>query len=163
MSITVGTNSYVTIADADTYISGHYRSNNTDKKRWDELEEEDKEVCLVNACELIEVLPFQGRKALSTQTMQFPRLPMQYCHTEEGTPANVKQAQIELALYLSNDEAQADAEQRKALQTQGVKSFSVGKLSEAYATDTSIKSAAYLCTKCMDKLKPYLNGGYATC
>jgi len=159
--MTVGIDTYVTVAEADEYISTHYRSNSKDRKRWNELETEDKEVLLVNACTELETLPFQGRKAVVDQPLSFPRLPMQYGRTDEGAPANVKAAQIELALWLSDEEKQVEIAQRVELQGQGVQSFSVGNLSESY--NAPITHAALKCSKAKVLLSRYLNGGYAIC
>lgn len=157
----VGTDSYVTLQEAEDYIAKHYRSNNPGRKRWAELEDADKEILLTEACSEIDLLPFIGRKTLPDQLLAFPRLPMQY-GSADGAPAQVKAAQIEFALWLSDDDKQGEMSQREALRAQGVESFSIGDLSESYAGG-GVKSAPLLCPKAAALLSPYLSGGYATC
>ncbi|MFT3951183.1 MAG: hypothetical protein QM689_04415 [Oscillospiraceae bacterium] len=159
--LTIGTDSYITVADADGYISGHYRSNNLSRTRWEALPEEDREILLRQACAAIETLPFHGRKANPAQKLAFPRLPFQYGNAEDA-PDSVKNAQAELALWLSDDTKQAEQAQRQELQAQGVTSFSVGDLSENYGA-TQTKSPAELCAKCAALLAPWLNGGFGIC
>lgn len=159
--MTVGTDTYVSVAAADAYITSHYRGNNANRVRWMTLSDEDKVILLVAACAEMDTLPYQGRKASRDQQLAFPRLPLQYGRTQEP-PADIKAAQIELALWMSDDSKQADAEQRQNLQAQGVKQFSVGDLSETYETGKATHTAL-LCPKAAQLLKPYLCGGYALC
>jgi hypothetical protein len=49
VSIVVGTDSYVTVIEADTYISLHYLSTNAQRQAWEELITEDKEIILRKA------------------------------------------------------------------------------------------------------------------
>ena len=157
----VGTNSYITTTEADEYISSRYRSNNKDRKRWEELSESDKEILLVNACDELERLPWIGRRASRQQTLSFPRLPLQYGRSQEP-PQAIKHAQAELALWLSDDTKQANANQRQELQSQGVTSFGIGDLSESY-TGNSTNPAPMLCSKVAGLIAPYINGGHSTC
>jgi hypothetical protein len=78
-------------------------------------------------------------------------------------PESIKRAQIELALWLSDDQKQADQLQRRDLQAQGVDSFSIGDLSESYKTGGSDKAVPLLCPKVSALLRPYLTGGFSTC
>lgn len=155
----VGTDSYVTVTEADGYIDRNYRSNNPDRKRWQEISDEDKEVLLRQACKEIDALPFKGRKATIKQPLAFPRLPFQYCSAVD-VPANVKSAQIELALWLSDDEKQAEISQRQSLQTQGITAVSIGSTSESYGKHNGNHSVANLCIPVKTLLYSWLNGGY---
>lgn len=158
-----GTNSYVTVVQADDYITSHYRSNSKGRQRWEGLKEEDKEVLLLNACSELELLPFPGRKADREQELAFPRLPQQYGLAQEP-PKRILAAQVELALWLSDEAKQEEISQRQDLQDQGVTSFSLGDLSESYGEGASSSQAAVLlCPKAKGLLTPYLSGGYATC
>lgn len=114
--LTVGTNSYVTIAEADDYLGGEVGG-----ERWSKLEEAQKERFLITAARKIDALQLRGAKADSSQTMSFPRLP------DFGTDI-VKQAQILEAFALTDSAAL----QRAALQEQGVSSVNVGNASESY-------------------------------
>ena len=158
----IGIDSYATVIEADAYITARYRSTDDALLRWTALEDTDKEILLLNACTEIEALPFHGRKVLIDQLLAFPRLPYQEL-TPEAVPENVKNAQIEYALWLSNDDKQRDAEQRAGLQAQGVTSFSIGDLSENYGAGAAERLAPLLCPKVKVLLSPYLNGGHVTC
>lgn len=164
MALEVGKNSYVTVAEADEYITSHYRSNSKDRQRWSELPEEDKEILLQNACTEIELLPFPGRKADREQELAFPRLPQQYGQAQDP-PKRILAAQIELALWLSDGGKQEELSQRQELQGQGVTSFSLGDLSESYqgGVSSATQNTALLCPKVKALLTPYLSGGYVTC
>jgi len=94
---------YSSVKEADSYISTHYTSKSAAYKRWNALSEDDKAVYLNNAFDSIECLKFGGRKAVPEQETAFPRLPYQYGHTDSGAPERVKSAEIELALYLSDE------------------------------------------------------------
>ena len=82
--MTVGTDTYVTAAEADEYIAGHYRGNSKARQRWNAVSDADKAVLLVQAASAIEEVPFRGRKAIFDQPMAFPRLPIQYGHRRAG-------------------------------------------------------------------------------
>ncbi len=156
---------YNTIASADAYVTSHYRSGSAACARWAALSNDDKSVLLTNAFEAIEALPFRGRKAVSGQEAAFPRLPFQYGSSETGAPQNVQHAETELALWMSDDGKRQSSEKREQLIADGVKSLSIGDLSESY-NDTSGKesvSVALSCKKAMSLLQPYLSGGYEIC
>ena len=133
--LTVGVESYLDVELADLYVSTQYRSTSAEKKRWNALTTEDKEILLRQACAKIEMLPFGGRKVSTTQTLAFPRLPYQYAQSLE-IPADVRAAQVELALCLGDDSAETAKKKRKSLQQSGVTSFSIGGVSESF-TDSS--------------------------
>ena len=154
-------NSYVTVEDADSYITTHYRSNNKLRKVWEELDEADKIASLLSACADIEALPFGGRAMTAGQAMAFPRLPYQYGSAGE-IPKELAYTGRACAMEV-DDTSTAQAEQRQALQAQGVESFSVGDLSESYTTGATAQPTALMCAKVANLLAPYLNGGHATC
>lgn len=156
---------YSSVKEADSYISTHYTSKSAAYKRWNELSEDDKAVYLNNAFDSIECLKFGGRKAVPEQETAFPRLPYQYGHTDSGAPERVKSAEIELALYLSDEKKQESSEKRSKLITDGVKSFSLGDLSESYGDNvqSASKPSVYDCKKAAILLAPYLSGGFEIC
>lgn len=156
---------YSSVKEADSYISTHYTSKSASYKRWNALSEDDKAVYLNNAFDSIECLKFGGRKAVPEQETAFPRLPYQYGHTDSGAPERVKSAEIELALYLSDEKKQESSEKRSKLIADGVKSFSLGDLSESYGDNvqSASKSSVYDCKKAVSLLSPYLSGGFEIC
>ena len=156
---------YGSIEQADSYIATHYSPKSAVRKRWESLSDDEKTVFLTNAFEAIEALPFRGRKAAPEQTAAFPRLPYQYGKTDEGAPQRVKSAETELALWLSDENKRESSEKRSQLIADGVKSFSIGDLSESYGEPQkgSQTFSAQSCTKAMELLTPYLSGGYDIC
>lgn len=156
---------YSSVELADSYIKSHYTADSEECSRWDALTEDNKKVYLNNAFDAIEALHFKGRKAFLGQEKAFPRLPYQYGKTEEGAPARVVNAEIELALWLSDEKKQKTSRRRSQLIADGVKSFSVGDLSESYgeAENGSQKLTAQSCKKAMELLAPYLSGGFGIC
>lgn len=128
------------------------------------MSNDDKTVLLQNAFEAIEQLPFRGRKMASDQEAAFPRLPFQYGEQDAEAPTNVKNAEVELALWMSDDSKQKSAEKRAQMISDGVKSFSLGDLSESYAGKPACSDfTAKSCQKCMNLLRQYLTGGFGTC
>lgn len=156
---------YSSVELADSYVKSHYTAGSEELSRWDALLEENKKVYLTNAFEAIEALPFRGRKAALGQETAFPRLPYQYGNTDEGAPKRVINAEIELALWLSDEKKKKTSRKRSQLIADGVKSFSVGDLSESYgeAENGSQKLTAQSCKKAMELLSPYLSGGFEIC
>jgi hypothetical protein len=105
MSIIVGTNSWVTLAEANAYFASKYNAATL----WATLANAVKEQLLISAYYWI-----QQQKAFSI--------------SPASTAAKVKQAQYEAAwfIYKYGDEY----EKRRALSDEGVKSFSISKFSE---------------------------------
>lgn len=148
MALTVNTDTYISIADCSTYLAANYLSTDTKLTAWTALTDANKEVCLRKAARIVDRQPFVGFKETTTQLMEFPR----YIYTDSGmynvseldvrfinddwflqtsVPNAVKYAQCEIALELA--QGSSDASERSELQAQGVKSFSLGKLSETYS------------------------------
>ena len=162
-----GIDTYVTTAEADDYVAAHYGASSPARVRWEGLETDAKERNLTAACLEMERLPYRGRKADRDQALSFPRLPMQYGRPLEP-PWDVCAAQVELALYLSDDAAQEASQRRRDLQAQGVTAYSIDDLSETYGNPTAgsaggMGSAVELCPAAARLLSRYTNGGYAMC
>lgn len=99
MSIEVGTNSYVSLADANQHFRNRLHSD-----AW-EFSVHERERALKQACSLLETrVHWHGRKTDESQTLQWPRIGLldYYGKTlpSDETPATVKAVQCELALYL---------------------------------------------------------------
>lgn len=159
-----GIDTYVTVTEADDYVAAHYGASNSARARWEGMETEDKERNLTAACLEMERLPYRGRKADGNQALSFPRLPMQYGRPLEP-PWDVCAAQVELALYLSDDAAQEASQRRRDLQAQGVTAYSIDDLSETYGNPGSAgaDNAVNLCPAAARLLSRYTDGGYAMC
>lgn len=145
--LTVGTDSYVTLTEADEIV--RLLSDEPQlKDGWFNLGDSDKECKLRNACYRIESMRFGSFKHSIQQSLQFPR------GTDSAVPERVKQAQVFEAMQ-SLDTAAA---KRRELQEQGVKSISIGNTSESYS-DGSLASYGTLTSRvAYTLLKPYLLG-----
>ena len=149
---------YVTLEEANQYIQGFYSSKDPLRSSWDALTDADKEALLRKSFQVLELLPFTGRKTTTTQTTAFPRC------SSEIVPDDIKFAQIENALSKSSEDADEEAQHYDKLWLYGVSSYSIGNLSEkisvgeygaVQAQQTGITSVA-----AARLLQPYLNGGY---
>lgn len=144
-AITVGTNSYILQADAILYFADRlYSTAFTDAVSTDQVK------ALLMAAKQIDQMRINGIKAVDTQALEFPRARYSYNYGDQrlnivgaGTYIRgedwvietevsqaVKDAQCEQAIYLLKQGA--NGQRRQELQAQGVKSFSLGNLSESY-------------------------------
>ena len=105
MALTVGTNSWVTVAEADTYFLNRYGASG-----WAGFSIANKEILLISAYNWIQQQAIFSISASSTS-------------------AKVKQAQYEAAWFLYN--YMSSMEERRALYAQGVRSFHISKFSES--------------------------------
>jgi DNA-binding NarL/FixJ family response regulator len=175
MAITVGTDTYISLADANTYVSNNYPKTSTEYTAWTDiasLTDADKEMYLKKACKKIDRQMLRGIKTLATQTLEFPRaIHTDYYNTnypntvvrytadwvvEESVSQSVKDAQVEEALSLILQGANAN--KRADLQAQGVKTFSLGNMSETYNKSTT-SGTRLLSAEAKELLRYYLAGG----
>ncbi len=143
MSLTVSVDTYISLTDADTYLSANYATTDALLVAWTALTDANCEAYLRKARQIIDRQPLVGFKKLTTQTLEFPRIiytevgPQEVLSTnltyganwyvQTDVPSEVKYAQCEIAIQLASGTSK-----RIELQRQGVKSFSLGKLSESY-------------------------------
>jgi len=93
MTITVGTDTYVTVLEADDYFSVRYGYEN-----WALLDEPTKEKALVSATQQLDLqCRWYGEKSDSSQALAFPRTP-----DADPTPQAIKDAQCEIAFGITN-------------------------------------------------------------
>jgi len=141
MALVVGTNSYVTYAEAEAYMS-----NRLFVVAWDGAGQQTCEKALMMATKRIDALMLSGAKTASAQVLQFPR---------RGTisvPQGVKDAVCEEALaILAGGE---DGNARADLQAAGVTSFNIGGMSETLKEGTGLLSSAAL-----GLIAPYMGVG----
>ncbi|MDR3564715.1 MAG: hypothetical protein P4N59_25235, partial [Negativicutes bacterium] len=72
-TLVVGTDSYITAADADTYVAGYYISTDPKAVAWAALKTADKDILLRRAARQIDLVPFPGQLSGSSQAMAWPR------------------------------------------------------------------------------------------
>ena len=114
-------NSFISVADADTYMTS--RIYQTD---WDSATNDTKERALVTATSHINNLPWLGTKKTQTQSLEFPRSSMYdrngYFVTSTAIPGFVENATCELAFSLVKSDRISDTG------TEGFSSMKVGPL-----------------------------------
>lgn len=167
MALTVGTDTYISQADCTAYLESVYLSTDAKLVAWGTVTSGNKDVLLRRAAKIIDRQPLAGYKSNHTQAMAFPRItytegspmdntlfPFDEWYDPKTVPDAVKYAQCEIALELA--QGTTSASERADLQRQGVKSFSLGKLSESYTGNAN----SLLSAEAKDLLKPYIGGGY---
>jgi hypothetical protein len=127
MALVLNTNSYVEIADADTYFETRIDSAN-----WFDAEDEIKEQALVTATYMVDDNTWIGSAVSSSQALAWPRKNAIYHDNRMGTtitvadseiPLKVKVAVYEQALHLVNNEDVLMG------QSQTFESISIGSIS----------------------------------
>ena len=127
MALVLNTNSYVTIADADTYFE-----TRIDSAEWETADDETKEQALVTATQLIDERHWIGAAVSSSQALAWPRKNAIYYDPRMGqqitvanneVPSQVKIAVYEQALHLVQNE------DLLAQKIQTFESISVGSIS----------------------------------
>lgn len=167
VTITVNQNSYVDVEYADTYFASRLNSD-----KWIAASAEQKVQALIMATKKIDRQKINGIKADHSQVLQFPRTLYSYepsiLNNFDGKQISstpgwvnetvvsecVKEAVCEEALALLKG-----IPKRLELQQQGVKSMSIGNLSETYSG--SVKKL--ISQEALELLSPYLAGGYVIC
>lgn len=100
-TLTVGTNTYVTLAEATTYLDDSINAS-----AWAFLDPDDQTRSLISAFRLLEKQSWAGAQTDPLQTADFPRTGLE-CHGEvvdsATVPEDIEAAQIELAFALSQD------------------------------------------------------------
>ena len=140
MALVLNTNSYVTIADADTYFE-----TRIDSAEWEAADDETKEQALVTATQLIDERHWIGAAVSSSQALAWPRKDAIYYDPRMGqqitianseVPSQIKIAVYEQALHLVQNEDLI------AQKVQTFESISVGSIrltdSNGDVTKTSI-------------------------
>lgn len=155
MSEVVG---YVTLGEANAYVTDHFMSSNTTRVAWESLSDADKMVLLRNSYRAIEMLPFRGRKTNAAQSSAFPRWPAL------DVPVQIKDAQVANAIVLADESSQEDVAYYDKLRTYGVRNYRIGNLSERLSSPDE-NSYASSCKGIYSQeaarlLSPWLGGGF---
>jgi len=72
--LTLGVDSYVTLAEADSYVENNYMSTSNEMETWSGLQDSDKEVVLRQSCLSLNNLKYTGSKQRNGQKLAFPRM-----------------------------------------------------------------------------------------
>lgn len=171
--ITVGVDTYVTVDDANTYLSQKYLSSDERLATWNALSNDDKEVYLRDACDAIDSVKYRGVTYVALQRLAFPRYfgeqyamayrtliaPLAYLYPElEDVPDDVMAAQCEEAFEIacpSGDTATHEAVNG------AVSHYSIGHLSETFKNvgDGTLE-ANVRSSKARKLLEQYAEGSY---
>lgn len=126
-TITVATNSYITLANANTYMTATLQA-----AAWSALADATKEAALITAARMIDRQSWQGERATSGQAMAWPRSGLTDREGNElsssTVPQSVIDAQCELALLLSQDASI----QSSTSSSQNIKRVQAGSASVEY-------------------------------
>lgn len=153
MDLIKGVNSYVTLAEANTYVLSYYISTDPFRINWELLSDDDKTILLNRAMSTIERQPFTGTKTRLDQVLAFPRFPL------ETVPREIQNAQIEEAIALGDPSTAAEQQRYTAMYNWGVSSYSIGNLSESLSTG-GWGIGALASSTATSFLTPFLQGGY---
>ncbi len=141
--LTVGTDSYITVDEADKYLKCVDGSDS-----WFSLDEDKKEFNLRRAAWNIDALPLNSYKSSIYQDMQFPR------GLEKEVPEQVKLAQVLEALALSN----VQSAQRRQLRADGITSVTLGSASESYSGSIGRADLSLISSEAYKLLRRWLRG-----
>ena len=140
VELTIGENTYVTLADAEAYFAGRLYAG-----AWNDTTDSDKARALISATRSVENLTIKFRRTVPTQTLNFPRRIIRDIATMDDwqwiysvyddtkVPQEVKDSECEEAFALLR---YGDSE-RLRLQQQGVTSITLGKMQEQYGSGHS--------------------------
>lgn len=179
MAITVGTDTYITVAEADTIIENNYVSIDIQRIAWEALSvEADKEIYLKNATQKMEVLKYRGCKVDTEQALAFPRCfkqmigkarfynrdilsnrPFFYGYfCQDDVPDDVKESEAFEALELAKPTG--DTANSK-IASGNVKGFSTVGFSEQYSLgDKSDIDSIIFSNRAKNNLRIYTGGGF---
>lgn len=129
MTLTVGTDSYISIDTADEYFN-----NTLNATVWDALIDATKEILLKEATLKLEAQQYIGWKQDQEQVLEFPRyFDYRYRSTDyDGTPREVQNACAEEALAIYNSQSDKILE----LKQKGVNSASFGNESISFGNNS---------------------------
>lgn len=141
--LTIGTDSYITVAEADKYLKFV-----DDSDAWFNLDDDKKELNLRRAAWNIDALPLNSYKSSIYQNMQFPR------GFEKEVPEQVKLAQALEALMLSD----IQSAQRRQLRVDGITSVTLGSASESYSNNSGRADISLISGEAYKLLRRWLRG-----
>lgn len=122
-------NSYVTLAEAETYFDTRLYVT-----AWTEATSDDvKNRALAMACNRINQETFYGTRETDTQRLPFPRIELGYLDgilQDSIVPESLKEAQCELALHLLSTDMS-----KPSVDTSNIQEVQVGSLKAKYAID----------------------------
>lgn len=159
-SLVVGTNTYISLADAEIYFLDRLNIDT-----WTVASNDTKTKALLMACKIVDDQRYQGQPFLYTQSMAFPRYGLKNRQNQPiptlATPDDVKWAQCEQALFILDQVASQDAtSDRRQMIREGVSEVRIGDYSEKYRENKGSAVAYALCPMAKERLLPYLKSSF---
>ena len=134
MMLTVGTNSYMSLEEANTIVENELLDTSNEYTVWNSLSENNKTKLIIKGTRIIDSIPFRGVKYNISKVgeLQWPRL---INNELIECPPEVKIAIIRQILrdYTNS------SKQETQLQEMGVKSYSINKASISFGDKNSTK------------------------
>lgn len=170
--LTVGTDTFVSVADANAYITKYYTPDTDRYQAWNELTTEDKETYLRQACQELCKLNYRGVVYTAFQPLPFPRFmgddwvmayreliaPEAILYPEmQEIPQDIISAQIEEALELSAPSADTEAFNAR---NGALDSYTIGHLSEHYKSSVTETEQVLRSVKAQSLVAIYVKGAY---
>lgn len=146
--LVVGTNSYVTNEEASEYVKAYYPTEHPMYSLWFSLSEKDQNIALIKSTLNLEQLSYTGVKTSTDQVLSFPRYIKLGQRTTPIVPPEVKAAQVENALYISDPDSYSkesieDEAFYRNLRSWGITNYKIGNVSETLgAGNTNAPSAS---------------------
>lgn len=155
-TLVVGTNTYITLAEANTYFADRLGID-----AWTNATDDNKNKALLMACKIIDDQQYDGRPVSIVQSSAFPRYGLKNRQKQLlpslSTPDDVKYAQAEQALYILEEYSTFDASsERLQLQREGVTRIKINDYEEQYSGKGTSGMGHSLCTNAKERLMPYL-------
>lgn len=134
MELTVGTNSYMSLEEANTIVENELLDTSNEYKNWNSLNENNKTKLIIKGTHIIDSIPFRGVKYNLSKVgeLQWPRL---INNELVECPPEVKVALIRQVLRDYTNSSR----QEMQLQEMGVKSYSINKASISFGDKNSTK------------------------
>lgn len=134
MELTVGTNSYMSLEEANTIVENELLDTSNEYKNWNSLNENNKTKLIIKGTRIIDSIPFRGVKYNLSKVgeLQWPRL---INNELVECPPEVKVALIRQILRDYTNSSR----QEMQLQEMGVKSYSINKASISFGDKNSTK------------------------
>ena len=161
MTLIVNKDTYITLEEANTYLSQHYVSTDPLLIQWNSLSDNDKEVFLRRAFDQMNSLPYTGRPKNPKQLLPFPRH-----NFDSNDYLKIKYAQAEQSISYTDMINSNEVADRIRLRRAGVIQYSIGDLSERFQSGLPVESNANffgMCEKSYKYLSKWLQGGYEIC
>lgn len=172
MTLIVGTNSYLSLADAEAYFAARLRAT-----AWASASDADKETALLQACRAIESLVpnWEGAPTVTGQALQWPRMEVPNRRTGGRTsgwpydgyayydmtamPQPLTDAQCEEALELLARAQDLDMDDAERDRARGVVKTSIAKASVEYGNVTVyggvlVSAQAWQCLRPLRRTTP---------